>query len=429
MAKRERPIVGMQRRYSWRLYPTPEQTVELNRQAKLCVQLWNTLLEIWETIERRYVQRQGRGRSYHSGMWLSQASGPAVFNATPYASGKLRIGFNLSELYDVSYWITTMRAECAEWAGISTWVPRRVATSFCAALNGFLSGQLSRPEYKSVVHNADKIPHRCKSGCQVRAAEGRGKRDWQVFLMGVGWIHARGRLPAVMKPEPGRVSATVFEWTDADVGFADGHWQFSVATDIAPRRRSTGDRQVTVRFGQFDCFALIDNIPHTPPGFAELWDMQEKLDELESAFDLRWPRGRKIPIDERKEKIDARAKIRRLWGELRRKRHNILHVWSRNFIIGLQKITMVKPNIKANTKTPHGDKYEWGAETKCVSSEVNRPALFYAPAMAMQMLEYKAKESGIQVEVIDEHEPDIAIGGKLVAISKKARQARKKMKE
>lgn len=427
MAKRTRPIKGVQRRYPWRLYPTPEQETELWRQARLCAQLWNALLEMWETIERRYVQRQGRGRSYHSGMWLSCAAGPAVFDSLPSADGRLRTGLNFSELYDVGYWITSMLRECDEWAKVSTWVPRRVATSFCAALNGFLSGRLGRPQYKAAAR-AHQIPHRCKSGCRVRPAKGKGKRDWEMYMMGVGWVAARGRLPAVMKPEPGRVSAEVSEWTDADVGFIDNHWRFSVATDIAPRRRSIGDRHVTIRFGQFDCLAMVDNIPFSPPGFAELWEQQKKIDELQADFDKRWPRRRRTPLEERAEKLDARERLTRLWGELRRKRNDILHVWTRNLVMVAARLTIHKAKIQENTESPHGDKYEWGAETEFVSSKINRPALFYAPAMATNMLIYKAKESGIPVEVIEDSQPDIVSGRKLVTAGKARRKLKRALK-
>ena len=39
MAKRKRPVDGMQRRYEWRLYPTPEQMAALREQAAMCADL------------------------------------------------------------------------------------------------------------------------------------------------------------------------------------------------------------------------------------------------------------------------------------------------------------------------------------------------------------------------------------------------------
>ena len=91
-------------------------------------------------------------------------------------------------------------------------------------------------------------------------------------------------------------------------------------------------------------------------------------------------------------------------------------------------LTIYRPAVKNNTATPRGDESEWGAAVKTVST-LNRRVLSYAPAMAAQMLEYKAKEIGIPVQIIEDAAPEIAVGQDLTTVSKAVRKARRKLKE
>jgi hypothetical protein len=87
-------------------------------------------------------------------------------------------------------------------------------------------------------------------------------------------------------------------------------------------------------------------------------------------------------------------------------------------------LTVVAPPIKDHTKTPRGDEKEWGAAVKTVST-LNRSTLSYAPAMAVQMLQYKAAEAGIRCDVVTDEAPEIAVGSDIVATTKTLRRARR----
>ena len=180
MAKRTRPIIGIQRRYSWRLYPTRDQEKLLRRHGRMCAELWNALLEMWETAREVRVwfmhdegivlfdlagnhhllslhdvllRRSMLGqRKAHFGGDVLRPRRPAMRQRhprkvaslisvripkyrkdgapTPYAELRTRAP---SE-FDMGYWITSLLAESPEWRALSTWTPRRIATSMRAAI-------------------------------------------------------------------------------------------------------------------------------------------------------------------------------------------------------------------------------------------------------------------------------------------------------
>src|SRR5947209_2848906 len=144
MAKRTRPVEGVRRRYSWRIYPTAGQIDILREQAGMCADLWNALLSM---CERRYhaigqretkyfYDKKGRLQQTFTGKLLS-------FHCAACAklseSGKLKPceDHKLPSEFDMGYWITDMLAHCPEWRALSTWTPRRVATSMSAAWQAF----------------------------------------------------------------------------------------------------------------------------------------------------------------------------------------------------------------------------------------------------------------------------------------------------
>jgi len=56
-------------------------------------------------------------------------------------------------------------------------------------------------------------------------------------------------------------------------------------------------------------------------------------------------------------------------------------------------LTIIAPPIKDNTKTGRGNEKFHGAEVETIAA-LNRSVLSMAPAMAIQMLEYKMQEVG-----------------------------------
>jgi len=409
MAKRTRPVEGFRRRYVWRLYLTKEQVEMLREQAGMCADLWNALLEICEERYRRAVQRNGASVSFHCAA-CSALSKP----------GKIRLcdDHRHPTEFDMGYWITAMLAECPEWRAMSTWTPRRVATSLSAAWAAFFrrvkAGEnAGYPRYKSRRRNLS-IPHRCISGCPIKKSD-RHERSWVMRFKGVpGNVWARGRVPAAVN-----------EWTDADIRLGE-HNTISIAVIIDGRRAPVfRPVPVTVRFDLIDGFAIVNNERVNLPDLARVKSLDDQRADMQSQFDRKWPRGRRYNDEEWRERCESKTEITRLAARIARIRNNALHVWSKRLAEGASVMTIIRPRVKENTRTPRGDKTSYGAAVSIVS-QLNRNTLSYAPAMAAAMLEYKAKELGIRCEVIDDDAPDIAIGSKIVAAGKALRRASRK---
>lgn len=416
MAKRTRPIEGVQRRYQWALYPTHEQHEILSTQCAMCADLWNALLDMCLTRYQRAIQRNGKSVSFHCAR-CADASAEA---------GKITMceAHKLPSEYDMGYWITAMLAELPEWRSMSTWTPRRVAGSLAAAWQAFFrrakegkGHQSGHPLFKSRRLHLS-IPHRCLSGCAVRKSN-RHKKSYTVRLKGVpSEIWARGALPA-----------PVNEWNDADVMFRDGKWSISVAVAIAPRRQSLGCelRSVTVKFNLLDGFCEVDGVIEVPQGFAQIEMMEERKQSMQSDFDVAWPHGKRWSDEQWAERCEAKAEIGYLSSRIARVRANTLHVWTKQLVERASDITIVKPAIKELTATPRGNEKNWGAQVEVVSA-VNRRALSYAPAMAVAMIEYKAKEIGIRCTVIEDDDAPIAVGRDLVVAGKTQRRVKRQIK-
>jgi len=416
MAKRTREIKGVSRRYAWRLYPTPEQEEVLRRQGIMCSQLWNALLEMCERRAQRGVQRYGKSVSFHCAECAHRS-----------AAGKIVLcdEHKLPHEYEMDKWVSAMLAECPEWREMSTYTPRRVSFSLAAAFQAFFRrakvGAGLASGYPRFKRPGTSIPHRCKSGCKLRKSD-RHSRSWEVYLKGVpGLIWARGRLPEdAISPN---------EWTDTDVRLVDGRWEISAAMSLDERRHGLPFAVPTVvRFNLIDGFALVNNEPFTPADFAHVQRLEERQRAMQSEFDQQWPRGKRLSDEQFAERAEMRAEISRLSNRARRVRANALHVWSKRVVERASMITIIKPPMQARTRSPRGDEAEWGANIKTVSA-INRTALSFAPGMAAQMLEYKAKEIGIPLQIIEDEMPDIAIGEKLVAAGKTVRRTKRALKE
>lgn len=418
MAKRKRPIEGVQRRYSWRLYPTQEQNAELRRQAAMCADLWNALLSMCEERYRRAVQRCGRSVAFHCPACASiSASKRKIMLCEEH---------HLPDWQEMGDWITEMLAECPEWRELSTWTPRQVAVHLDAAWKAFFrrvkaGDEAGYPRYKSRRKHLS-IPGRCCSGWRLQKSD-RHETSWWLYIQGISdkalWRRGRGRGDIWAR---GALPASVNEWTDADIQLDDRGGEISVAVAIDERRQSYGRlRPVTVRFDLIDGFVLVNNVSINLPDLIRAKDLDDRRAEMQAEFDLRWPRGKRWSEDEWRERNEQKSEIGRLASRIARIRRNALHVWSCQLVERASVLTIYKPRIKDNTKTPRGDAKNWGAAVSTVST-LNREVLSYAPAMAAQMLEYKATEIGIPVTIMDDPEPGPAIGAKLVSAEKATRK-------
>jgi Helix-turn-helix domain len=131
------------RRYTFMLYPTVEQDAALRKQARMVAELWNALLERWETIYRRTVQRQEWvdasgaehvGTTIHCQTWQSQryASGERV-TVQPGQNGRPKPYTK----YDMQNEVTYLCNEMPEWRESSVWIGHRTAALLALAIEAF----------------------------------------------------------------------------------------------------------------------------------------------------------------------------------------------------------------------------------------------------------------------------------------------------
>ena len=418
MAKRTRPIKGLERRYVWRLYPTVEQQGDLLRQMAMCAQLWNALLSMCEQRYQRAVQRtRSGGLSFHCHRC-------AVLSAD---AGKLAMceDHRHPSEFAMGYWITAMLAECQEWRALSTWTPRRVATSLAACWQAFFKGG-GYPRYKAVARSF-QLPHRCRtpgsdrggSGCLLTKSP-RHRNSWTVKMKGVpGEVWARREQPTQFH-----------EWMDADVHFKAGRWTISVAVDAEPYHHGANALRTatTVKFGVVGGLAEVNGEIEAPDKLLHAQLLDDRVSEMRAQFDVSWPRGKRLTDEERSHKAEDALEISRLAARVARVRSEALHEWSKRVVDRSSMLTITMPKIRESTATPRGDEREWGANVESVSS-LNRSVLSFAPSLAASMLRYKAEQAGIRCTVVEDESPMVGVGADLVAAGKSTRRVRAKLRK
>lgn len=379
MALRKRERDGNPRRYTFKLYPTPEQHETLLRQCAMVGALWNALLELQEQQYRRV--RGQRGVTH-------------AVDVRPYLSH-----------FDMSAMVKPLREAFPEWAEMSTWTAHRVAYAMSKAFESFFSrakkgagASAGYPRYKSYQRGEQNwLPHRFASGCKLVHVQGN---TWSLILKGVhGAIHARGKLPAPPNA-----------WTDADIRYQAGTWWLSVAVDMNPRISPEIDGTTSVSLDCIDCFAEVDGkrIYAFDLGIfddARIGQIQQRMSEMDRRSD---------------EYAQLRREKARRQARQARRRREKLHEWTTSLVRGASRIELVIPSaVKEQTKSGRGDRKEWGAAVEAKAA-LNRQVLSLAPAMAIQMIRYKAKEAG--VELVETKSDHLEVGNHLVAATKAVRK-------
>lgn len=430
-------------RYEFGLYPTVEQEVALVEQCALVRLLQNTLNVI---CEQRYLRRLGsdpealavrlskiRVAEYRERLTAD------VTDAGKYVPYLLHPGarddpdnHDLPRAAEMNRWVTGMRAYDPQWATMSTHTPRRVVAAVDRAWQAFFRNLKQNPEmagrpkrkhaddyWLPYVHNkrAGDIGSG-GSGCELKRVAGR---NWQLTIKGIeGSIHCRGQMPNGDLRLFGLLRLGRF--IDADVKRVAGKWKLSICAHVKRERRH-GKTPTTIEFGLIDGFARLNGRLVVPEGIPAAQAMHDQVDRLKSERDLRWPR--RAPQDENWR--DANAEITRLSSRLARIRRNALHVWTTRVVAEASDLTIGLPEVRKSTKTPRGDDKRWGANVETVS-KINRNTLSYAPAMAAQMLAYKAQEAGIRCAVVKDDAPEIAVGEKLVAAGRTLRKTKRALR-
>jgi putative transposase len=395
------------RRYVWKLYPASEQAAILHEQRKMMADLWNALKQRREDVYRR----EGRSLSY----------------------------------FDLTNEITTLRHECPEWAAIPSVTSHRVARWLTLSYEAFFrrvkAGETAGYPGWRRRERGNTIPLGTmdKTGWHVERCDAN-PFNWRLHYKSVTevkdrstWIHARGRLPGSPGDQRENVASrrrmlashsfAVSAWRNADIIWRDGSWWLSVCMDVAPRR-SAGRFPVAISFDLLDNLATVNGMAETPGELLDAQALQDEVDRLKSERDIRWPRSRKIPDDEREALQEANGEISSLSAAVARKRKNALHVWTARIVARASDITIVAPPLREVVRSPRGDDKQWGANIGIVS-ELNRHLLSQAPGSAIQMLRYKSAEAGIRCDVVTDEAPNVAVGGELVTAGKTLRRARR----
>lgn len=419
------------RRYTFKLYPNREQASALVQQAALLAQLWNAALEQRETQWAHECQRKSKGE---------------------------RKGLTK---YDQQKELKQLRAENPEYAAIGQNTEALCLTALDDAFKAFFkrakggAGKSSGyPRYKSPYAIENKgadctIWHRDhRKGWRLDQA---GK-NFRVYAKGIpGTIKARGKFP---------VDLNRLELRDMRLIRVGGIWQCSIVVKMEARR-APGTMNLEVALDLIDQFATVKNrangqcLPGWEPvsttGDERISPNIQGVNQQSAAeaselgaggrfLDLSGTLGGAAEASEVQSEGDTRFKrgsyrwkqnrkrvAKRLARDARR-RKEALHLTTTRLIRQAAELTVIAPPIRESTKSAKGDEKSWGAAVKTVAM-LNRHVLSQAPALAIQMLEYKAAEAGIPFARITPDEHALAIGRDLPEATKAARKARRIIKE
>lgn len=376
------------RRYTFKIYPTPEQETVLLEQCSMVATLWNAMLSCQEARYARVKGQKGVTHKEDEKSFYSE--------------------------YDLGYEITALRKADPEWKTLSTWTARRTAVALVKAFEAFFrrakqgAGKSSGyPRYKSFFRGDHNwLPHRFASGCKIEQVN---KRTWDLTLKGVeGEILCKGKFPE----DPTK-------YTDADIRYKSGTWWFSVGVAMESRRELIGNEDVLVNLDCLDYFANVNgkklyrfDVGLNPEYSDRIETIQKAMSSLSRQSD-----------DYKALKVQKA----RLQSKEARKRNNALHVWTTHLVESAKKITLVAPEkIKDSTESGRGDEKNWGAAVD-LKAEINRNILEQAPATVIQMLEYKCAEAGVEFEKLT-HDA-LTVGNQIVDIRKAARNTGRQLKK
>jgi len=392
--KRSKEKAGEPRRHTFKLAPNKAQEAAMLEQCRMIAALWNALLQRNEDCYRRTKGQKG----------------------VVHGAGK-----PLLTHFDMLKEITVLRRECPEYRELSSWTGNRVAFALAQAFQGFFrrakqgAGAASGyPKYRSA-RKANWLPYIFYSGIKMKPSEGISEKKWRVDLPGVpGRVRAYGKFPN----EP-------LDWTNADIRQLQGSWWLSVCVYTAPRRKA-GREDGEIRFDLVDTFAHVKGNLPSQPDWGNVLVLQDKLDALKAERDTRFPiKPGQRPSRNRRRMTDRISKLSARIARIRRER---LHEWTTAVVSEASTLTIVAPPVKEVTQSAKGNERNWGAAVDTVA-KLNRHVLSQAPASAIAMLVYKAKEAGLEVETIEDGDSPTSVGRDLSSATKAARRARRELRK
>ena len=406
-------------------------------QCKMLASLWNAALQQREDQWRQETQAKGKT--------VTRARKKIVEWKEP------RKGLGR---FDQAREIKFIRKELPEYSAMSSASLELTIKALDLAFQAFYRrlsegchfSEAGYPKYKSVYHAGRKsgtIWHRDGAGWKLKP----NGNNFQIYSKGIsGTLTARGKLPC--KVEQVRTMEIIKR---------AGQWYGSIVFYV-PKRREAGGLDLTIDLDLLDCFASVYSTDgKTLPSmdfyklrrnnsrgldFIKPKTQKEIILHLE-AYDAEAKTSmaqESAKIDQMKSERDKRHKkfssrwrektriIAKRQSKLSKRRHDYLHRLSTNIVDQSSALTIISPKIKEVTKSAKGNEKEHGAAVADVAA-LNRNTLQQAPAMFVAMLEYKAKEAGIDVLVIDKKDSKLEVGKALPAAVKATRKTRKKLQE
>lgn len=441
----------MLRRYTFKLYPNKEHKVQLAAASKKCAILWNTLLkqrerhfwtgvvtplaeimdqdEKWEATRilqcDHHVQKWRKSQSYQEYRKTPEFKALARERfAQRAAERKDRAAYNKDNgiksltSYDQHKEITRLRADRHEWAELPVAMLRGEANALDDAFKAFFkrakegAGKSSGyPKYKRVDESLG-FKYTDKSGWLFSKVNNR----FLLKMKGIGSIKARGKIPG-----------TPQSFKTPSVMFRDGLWFVSVVMDMEPRRHTgTSDCEVDLN--------LIDDIASVKQTGGDSIQTFDPMPELARAKSLTL-RADRIKADRDTNRKNRSYRFRRdtntiasLLAKAARIRKYTLHLWTTSIVNNAKSLHVLSPPIKAMTQSARGDEYEHGAAVD-LNASINRNTLNFAPAMAVQMFEYKAEEAGTTFTLTRVENHDLSVGKDLSDVTKAVRKVRRAIRK
>ena len=325
-------MIEVNRKVTYRLYPTAQQEVVLSDTLRLHQRLYNAALE----------QRM-----------------------TAYRTRKVSLSY-----VDQAKELTKLRVEFPEYKALNAQSEQVTLTRLDLAFQNFFrrvkSGidKAGFPRFKSL----DRYPGwgYKTHGDGWKFEFGEQLKQGKLRLSGVGFLKVRGKARNLGTPKT------------LEIQFKQGHWYASITLATTPQRIS-GSNAIGIDWG-LETFATVSNSDNSCSAIQNPRTLRKKLKLL---------KRKQQSLSKKKVGSNNRKRVRRYVAKLHRKvanqRKEFLHQTTNRLVRDSGLIAIEQLNIK--NMTASGGAYKKG---------LNREILSAAPSGFHQMLKYKAEEAGIE---------------------------------
>lgn len=392
------------------------RVMEPTRVCSKCGKLWK-----WDKELRKWKSACGckAGSTPHS---------PAKFNAIAMQN-------EVTWLFHACPWLAeTMPVTCGH----------RMAQNLAYAIEQWEKGVRGKPRYKSLLRH-DYVPYidLTEDNRFVRAVheldeECSNTNSWLLRLPGI-WDSHPNRTPegAVKKSVESLIHARGFidpdievaRWTVGEIRRVGKTWWFSACADVKPRKKpfdaegrlgrtDRPRRNLVVDFRILDGLAAVNGkVEALPYGNVQkpdemldqlayhnqILDLWTSSDEEKADIDQTWPKARDkdytfdpADFEDFKEAFEENIRLQNYATKFG---HDWRHKWATELVKQAKDtVKIIIPTVKKSLKTGKGDEDNPGGYKDQIAV-INRIWRSYGKYDAYKLLEYKALERGLKVEV------------------------------